>query len=706
MAKPPEPTALQEGDANSSGSEGSLTPTPATAYTPNPKRLPLFDWIKALGGGLPDQIELSTDPIKGQCLRVRDALPESLASGTCCAICPIQATMSIMNLDNAIRGVPSHGFDYSPDFFAAVEEPGALAFFLMDQYLLGDESFWAPYIQSLPDDSQFTRLEYYTGDDLKWLEGTNLLKLREKLLERLKAKYETGLRLLKEFPNKNTPKYTWERFLWASSIILSRAFSSEVLKDYIKGTPTRVKPLEDFSVLVPLVDISNHQPLAQVEWATSLEKIGLIVHKTLLPGEEVPNNYGPRSNERLMMNYGFCIRGNVCDYREMNLRAPPDSPLAIAKQEQQTRFGASKSKLINDRYYIYNIFYPLPAHVQFLEAAIFSPQLLDAAAVLSANDRELTGLQIKEDKIYIPFDKYGNSRSILAGLGQIVLRLLNDIRVLKSNPCYQKEPSNAKQRNASFYRESQIYISECAIAVAEWTLQRARNPRACLDEIVNHLPEEYSKNVHDRIRELITTRLSFVNHDGVLFYGDGVAQILPQAADEAFAICVRNIVKATCHQQSESLDLMKIKLVYTLFLCFCTAAYRNLDNDDPSILTPRLKRWVPLLLGHYTEPPVDVSWMLEEEEVEGLLDRVEELFTTTRRMKDGIFAPLQQLIRKWKSDDQANWLSGNRLRWAWLISDEESVRLAKNPLPFMEPGSTAKEVAVDTYLYIPRYSGE
>ncbi|KMU76542.1 SET domain containing protein [Coccidioides immitis RMSCC 3703] len=117
--------------------------------------------------------------------------------------------MSVANLEKIIKGVPSHGFLCSPEFLPAVKEKGASAFLLMDQYLLGDESFWAPYIRSLPEDSQLTRLEYYSDEDLEWLEGTNLLKLRENMLIKLKTTYEVGLQMLKESPNKNTKNYTW-----------------------------------------------------------------------------------------------------------------------------------------------------------------------------------------------------------------------------------------------------------------------------------------------------------------------------------------------------------------------------------------------------------------------------------------------------------------------------------------------------------------
>lgn len=169
----------------------------------------LVDWIKALEGRLAHEVEIGIDPLKGQCLRVRDNAPNNLPSGRCAVICPIQATMSIMNINNPIPGVPLHGFVYSPDFIDVMEGVSALAFFLMDQYILGDESFWAPYIQSLPDMNEITRLEHYSDEDLKWLEGTNLSKIRENSLRKMKQQYEAGLCLLQEHPNRNTQFYSW-----------------------------------------------------------------------------------------------------------------------------------------------------------------------------------------------------------------------------------------------------------------------------------------------------------------------------------------------------------------------------------------------------------------------------------------------------------------------------------------------------------------
>lgn len=57
------------------------------------------------------------------------------------------------------------------------------------------------------------------------------------------------------------------------------------------------------SVLLPLVDATNHRPLAKVEWQAGTDSIGLAVMEDVTPGSEIGNNYGPRNNEQCQYIY-------------------------------------------------------------------------------------------------------------------------------------------------------------------------------------------------------------------------------------------------------------------------------------------------------------------------------------------------------------------------------------------------------------------
>jgi hypothetical protein len=57
-------------------------------------------------------------------------------------------------------------------------------------------------------------------------------------------------------------------------------------------------PETGISVLLPLIDLPNHRPLAKVEWRAGDKDVGLVLRENVRAGEEISNNYGPRNNEQ------------------------------------------------------------------------------------------------------------------------------------------------------------------------------------------------------------------------------------------------------------------------------------------------------------------------------------------------------------------------------------------------------------------------
>lgn len=64
-------------------------------------------------------------------------------------------------------------------------------------------------------------------------------------------------------------------------------------------------PEDSVPVLLPLIDLPNHRPLAKVEWRAGDADVGLLVQENVSPGEEISNNYGPRNNEQCE----YCLLG-------------------------------------------------------------------------------------------------------------------------------------------------------------------------------------------------------------------------------------------------------------------------------------------------------------------------------------------------------------------------------------------------------------
>jgi len=237
-----------------------------------------------------------------------------------------------MSYFNAIEYCPSiggkspfssRGLTLPRPFIDVVGPEETTTFFLMGQKLKGPEGFWYPYIRTLPRADDITALLYYEQEDLTWLNGTSLYPAREQRIQHWRSNYESDMEVLKKSGMEGIDDYSWlvlvvwtvvhllaslailfsaakahsaarrELYLWASTIIASRAFSSEVLTGIIDRSEL---PPERISVLLPLIDVTNHRPLAKVEWQAGRESIGFAVMEDIPAGQEIGNNYGPRDN--------------------------------------------------------------------------------------------------------------------------------------------------------------------------------------------------------------------------------------------------------------------------------------------------------------------------------------------------------------------------------------------------------------------------
>ena len=133
---------------------------------------PLFaSWFADNGGHVHPSVEFAYGSL-GNCLRVKlDG--GSVQSTSRIVSCPRRLMVSFNNAGEssvikrlAGRAIPKIN-----------NEIISLRLFLVEQYLLGQNSFWWPYIQSLPqpgDTSVFNNTVFFNEDDFRWLEGTNL----------------------------------------------------------------------------------------------------------------------------------------------------------------------------------------------------------------------------------------------------------------------------------------------------------------------------------------------------------------------------------------------------------------------------------------------------------------------------------------------------------------------------------------------------
>lgn len=233
--------------------------------------------------------------------------PESIE--ICC--CPVHLTISYLNASDNRKElavelkIPVFSVT-SAHLVGHVSESTIGYFVLVEQRLLGEKSFWYPYISCLPAESELTTPMYFSQDDLQWLLGTNLhtsntdssrssVELRRNMWNN---EWQQSCEVLRS-QGVDTSKYTWELFLWAATIFTSRCFPSDL------ALPNQA---ERAFFLYPALDSLNHEFGAKVFWFFKGGAFSLSVQKTAEEGEQVFNNYAPKGNEECK-DRPCCLRG-------------------------------------------------------------------------------------------------------------------------------------------------------------------------------------------------------------------------------------------------------------------------------------------------------------------------------------------------------------------------------------------------------------
>ncbi|KAF9102554.1 hypothetical protein BGX27_010959 [Mortierella sp. AM989] len=185
-----------------------------------------------------------------------------------------------------------------PPLVQSLDGRTALILFLIQQTLLKDASFFQPYLDMIPD-KIYTALEF-DDQDMEQLRGTNAFLTVKQLRSNLEQKFKETMDIVgKELREEDG--YTWEKFLWAETVVSSRTFPAHLFGG-----------VEGEVVLIPLGDALNHKSRHKATWIKTpqgLEMSGC----ALQHGHQVFNNYGPKSNEELLVGYGFCIEDNLDD---------------------------------------------------------------------------------------------------------------------------------------------------------------------------------------------------------------------------------------------------------------------------------------------------------------------------------------------------------------------------------------------------------
>lgn len=317
----------------------------------------LLSWGAKNGAKVHELVEVYKDDLTGFSLRIKESAPGTIPLPLEAVRCPASATLSYLN---ALTGtqLPSepeakHITDEKPTFPKPVMNtlpPHVIGrFFLIQQYLLQEESFWWPYIKSLPQPEHvhlWALPAFWPEEDIEYLEGTNAHVAIREIQTNVKGEYKQARKVLKECDFPGWQDYTRLLYNWAFCIFTSRSFrpstvfshqTQEQIRYILDGKCT----LHDFSVLMPVFDIANHALTAKVQWdtpTTDLSSCTLKSFNTHQPGQQVFNNYGNKTNSELLLGYRFIIPETETlhnDYVHVRKRISDNSdPIALDTKQK------------------------------------------------------------------------------------------------------------------------------------------------------------------------------------------------------------------------------------------------------------------------------------------------------------------------------------------------------------------------------------
>jgi hypothetical protein len=197
---------------------------------------------------------------------------------------------------------------------------------IQEKFVLGDESFWKPYIDVLPEVGEVSPTFAWSDDDLTFLKGSPVIAASLSLQMKLQREYDALLGgedgLCDKYPDAfPKDKFTYENWIWAFTMLFSRAIRLRSLKE------------GETLALVPYADLINHSPFSQAyidaretgDWlfSTGDEEIILYADRSYKKMEQIYISYGPKSNAELLLLYGFAVERNPYNSVDVTVSIAP-----------------------------------------------------------------------------------------------------------------------------------------------------------------------------------------------------------------------------------------------------------------------------------------------------------------------------------------------------------------------------------------------
>jgi hypothetical protein len=204
-----------------------------------------------------------------------------------------------------------------------------------EKYVLGDKSFYKPYMDVLPEVNEVNPTFAWPDEDLVFLDGSPVIAATKSLQMKLKREYDALLSdpdtgLMNKFPDRFPAEhFTYQNWEWAFIMLFSRAIRLRSLKQ------------GEALALVPYADLINHSPFSGAyidaqengDWLfkSGTEEIILYADRGYKRMEQIYISYGQKSNAELLLLYGFAVERNPFNSVDVTVSIAPRTKSFVAE---------------------------------------------------------------------------------------------------------------------------------------------------------------------------------------------------------------------------------------------------------------------------------------------------------------------------------------------------------------------------------------
>ncbi|BDA40695.1 probable actin-histidine N-methyltransferase at N-terminal half [Coccomyxa sp. Obi] len=283
----------------------------------------------------------------------------------------------------------------------ALDRRWTLCLLLLIEKARGKASKWASYIEVLP--RQYEDPVWWSDEDLLILKGSRLGAAVEHYAKGLKNLCIWRARLCaiqRELGGINVLEEDgglWgtseEALKWAKSTVWSRAFNITFLGDAQEAS----------IALIPVLDMLDHNSQQHVAWHTGSQgkdNFQFLTKSAIKKGDILYSNYGYKSNEELLLGYGFILEPNSADFFCVSLGLETSSTegreraamlrMLLHQLGLQTEFYLTRAMPLPSTLLVAAVTCLLPSATAYSLLATTPPLSSDAAASMSDRDHPNT----------------------------------------------------------------------------------------------------------------------------------------------------------------------------------------------------------------------------------------------------------------------------------------------------------------------------